>query len=181
MDARAYSNVNKAYSNVDKGIKFEIWTAELLRDLGYDRVKLGLPPLRGRSGDWHQIDIVYGLLRTHPVECKYKSPNGWRVGREEIGKFLGALDDLNISPKNSLFVACGYYQEDAVRLGLDRGLTMWGIRKLEKLDRQRLGPMSYLAARVVGRKPLREQILETKIPPALRQYYAIMVKKYGHG
>ncbi len=127
-------------NTIELGRKFEIWTYNLLNDLGYNNLRHNVvlkrkKPVTGNT--IYQIDITAGIVRKTYFECKYKTNSN--VSLEEMAKFAGVLELLNISSSRGIMVTNQDYVERAKQYANAHKIKLWNKSYLEKLDYKRLG------------------------------------------
>ena len=129
------------------GYKFEVWVEQLYRDLGKPNVQRNV---RYKNC---QVDVIYGWIFRHYVECKY-SGNG-AITEEEVAKFKSDLDLIGASPKKGEMVTNKGYTPKARRIAKMYGIRLYDGKALQQMDRRRQG----IFGRIFGRR----ESLEEKI------------------
>lgn len=135
------------------GYKFEVWVEQLYRDIGRPNVQRNVY-YKSRNC---RIDIMYGWIFRHYVECKYSS-NG-AITEEAVSKFKADLDLMRASPKKGEMVTNRGYTPKARQIAKMYGIKLYDGKALQQMDRRRQS----IFGRMFGRKEsLEEKIRRTR-------------------
>jgi hypothetical protein len=141
------------------GRKFESFVAKIFIKLGEPNVKTNV--IYKYKNTRSEFDIVYGFLRKHYVECKYKR-NPYVVTTEEVSVFAKKLDLHNIKNSKGIIITNRDLSTKAREICKKSRINIVNRQKLEKLDYKRLGFLNSLSYKFSkNRKSLEYKIKHT--------------------
>ena len=126
------------------GKKFEQYVANIFIDLGKHNVRTNI--IIKKKGYCSEFDIVYGFIRKHYVECKYKSHNNM-VTVAEVSIFAKKLDLYNINNSNAFIITNKYLSIKARKICEKSHIKVIERKQLQKLDYERLNLINSLKYR----------------------------------
>ena len=117
------------------GKKFEQYVAKIFIDLGKNNVRTNV--IIRKKDYCSEFDIVYGFIRKHYIECKYKSHNNM-VTVAEVSIFAKKLDLYNLNNSCAFIITNTYLSKKAKYICKKSHIEIIERKKLQKLDYERL-------------------------------------------
>ncbi|MBT5022464.1 hypothetical protein HOK51_09130 [Candidatus Woesearchaeota archaeon] len=140
------------------GKKFEIYVANLYKDLGKRKIRhdtyVKIPNNNGKS--MHvQIDVMYkAIFYDHYIECKYRKP-GNKVSLDEVAKFYAAIELIKVPMRRAELITNQYFNDRAIEYADTKGLKLYNLDDLLKMEKERRSFLDLIR----GKKPSIERII----------------------
>lgn len=136
------------------GKKFEQFVAQIFIDLGKNNVRTNI--IKKKRNYCSEFDIVYGFIRKHYVECKYKNPKD-RVTATEVSIFAKKLDLYNINNTLASIVTNRHLSSKARDICKKSHIKVIERSQLKNLDYERLNLMNSIKYKFSDSYPCLEQ------------------------
>ena len=149
----------------DNGRKFELYVAQLYRDLDKNNVKHDKTiSIAKKNKTKAQIDIIYtSFFIKHYVECKYHDNSNSKVGLEEVSKFNAVLELMDIVSWRGEMITNTDYTLRAKNYAQDKGIKLYNLDDLVKMEKERTSLLKRVLGYKLDKDTINKKIANTKL------------------
>ncbi len=144
------------------GYRLESFVEQIYKRMGYDDVRVHhtIKTMSGKNDC--QFDVTFlGWFTRKFVECKFRE-DGSLVSYEEVTKFAGDLDLVNVPRQRGTMITNSHYSPRGIEFAQINGITLIDREKLKEMYFDSLGFFEQLK-KACGKINLEEEIRKMKV------------------